>query len=856
MSDLDKRITYTGEKYSRSWLWKMAWRDSRKSRGKLFLFIASISLGIAALVGITSFRENLIEELDNQSKSLLGADFSVRTNKPHDAEIMFDFQHLSTDESDEVYFASMILFPRTDGTRLVQVRALEGKYPYYGEIETVPASAAYDFRNGRKAIVDEKLLLQYNVELGDSVQVGELSFEVVGKIRKIPGQSSVGTTMAPVVYIPLQYLEETGLIQKGSRINYIRYYQFHPDIDTTNVWTEARNAAEEAGYDVDTVEDEKEQAGRSFRDLSAFLELVAFTALLLGCLGVASSIYVYVKSKSQTVAVLRCLGMKSNQAINIYLIQVAAFGLIGSAIGCAIGVSIHILLPIVTREFIPITMTTSIYWPAILAGLAIGVIISGHFGLLSLLSLRKISPLSAIRLGYDNIKFQWDTTVAGVGFGILAFLYLALLWQLKDPLDALIYTGILVGSLLILFGFGKALSWLVRKTLSNSIPFVWRQGLSNLYRPNNQTVVLVTTLGLSTAFLAMLYFMQDLLVQRVTITGEDERPNTVLFDIQNSQHDDLRAMTLDYDLPILQDVPIVTMRLLEINGRTKDEALEDTTIKVDDWVFNREYRVTYRDSLIDSEILVEGEWLGRVESPDDSIFISISNGYADNMDVEIGDELVFNVQGAIIKTYVGSFREIDWRRVQTNFLVVFPEGVLEEAPQFHVLITRIDQTDVSARYQQAVVRQYPNVSIIDLELILKTLEELLRKVAFVIKFMALFSIGTGLIVMISAIILSRFQRLRENVLLRTLGAARNQLWKIIAAEYFFLGGLGAIAGLLLAMIFTTLLGRFAFEFTFIPSLLPTVVIFLAVSLTSVLIGLLNSRNIVRHSPLEVLRNET
>ncbi len=130
--------------------------------------------------------------------------------------------------------------------------------------------------------------------------------------------------------------------------------------------------------------------------------------------------------------------------------------------------------------------------------------------------------------------------------------------------------------------------------------------------------------------------------------------------------------------------------------------------------------------------------------------------------------MVFNVQGALLKTYVGSFREVDWRRVQTNFLVLFPAGVLEKAPQFHVLITRIDNNQLSARYQQAVVRSYPNISIIDLELILKTLEEILGKIAFVIRFMAFFSIGTGIIMLISSIVLSRFQRMRENVLLRTI----------------------------------------------------------------------------------------
>jgi putative ABC transport system permease protein len=578
--------------------------------------------------------------------------------------------------------------------------------------------------------------------------------------------------------------------------------------------------------------------------------------LLLGCLGVSSSIYVYIKSKIQIVAVLRCMGMQAKEAINIYLIQVGFFGLIGASIGCLLGVIIHLYLPEIAKSFIPFDIQPTIHWPAIIAGLVIGVVTSILFGLLSLIGLRKVSPLCAIRFGYESLKLKLDLPFFTIIGSILIFLYLIMFWQLKDALDALINISILLAALALLYALAHALNALLKTLLPKQMGFVWRQGISNLYRPNNQTVILVTTLGLSTAFLAMLYFMQGLLVDRVSISGKNERPNTILFDIQTNQKEAIRTLTEEYDLPVLQEVPVVTMRLLEINNQTRDQADADSTVDLPKWAFNREYRVTYRDTLISSETISQGTWQGKLKNPNDSIFISISDGYAENLGLNIGDQLLFNVQGALIKTYIGSFREVDWRRVQTNFLVLFPTGVLEQAPQFHVLITRVNQNDISARYQQAIVRQHPSVSIIDLELILKTLEDLLSKVAFVIQFMALFSIGTGLIVMISAIVLSKFQRMRENILLRTMGASKAQLWKIIAAEYFFLGGLGALAGLFLAVVFTSLLGYFIFEFTYIPDLLEIMGFFFGITALTVCIGLLNSRTIVRQSPLTVLRNET
>lgn len=849
---MDKKITIESTPYSKSWPLKMAWRDSRKSRGKLLLFIAAISLGIAAMVGITSFRENLLREIDNQAKELVGADVRIRGRQMLSDSLLAEFHTLTGASSKENYFASMVMFTASQGTRLVQVRALEGDYPYYGAIETKPAKAASAFQDGRFALVDEKMLIQFNVQVGDSIKVGALTFEITGALTQIPGQTDVAASISPVVYIPYRYLEKTGLIQKGSRVNYIHYFQFDPQVDTTDQWSKLASFTESKGYDVETVEEEKRETGEDFDNLSNFLELVAFTALLLGCLGVSSAIYVYAKSKVQSVAILRCLGMKAYQAVSIYLIQVVIFGFIGSAIGSLLGLLIHLYLPVVVQDFLPIDLVPEPYWPALIVGELLGVIISLLFGLLSLIGLRRTSPLNAIRIGSAGDQ-SFDKALVPIGIGIVLFIVLVVFWQIQELAESLVFTGILLLSIALLGGIGKGISWLTRKVIPQNMKYVWRQGFSNLYRPNNQTVILITSLGLGTAFLATLYFMQDLLVQQVSLSAANDRPNTVLFDIQSSQHEEIKSLTEAYNLPISQDVPVVTMRLLEVNGLTKEEAMQDTTLRISDWAYSREYRVTYRDSLIDSEEIVAGAWMGAVRN--DSVFISISENYKDNLDVALGDELVFNVQGALLKTYVGSFRKIDWRRVQTNFLVLFPTGVLEQAPQFHVLVTRIDDMIQSVKYQQEVVSSFPNVSIIDLELILKTLEDVLAKVVFVIQFMAFFSIGTGIIVMISSIILSKFQRLQENVLLRTLGATKKQLWTITIAEYVFLGALSAFSGILLAAIFSILLSQFFFEFTFVPDPFQMLLVFLLVTSISVIIGLLNSRRVLRESPMEVLRRE-
>jgi putative ABC transport system permease protein len=274
-----------------------------------------------------------------------------------------------------------------------------------------------------------------------------------------------------------------------------------------------------------------------------------------------------------------------------------------------------------------------------------------------------------------------------------------------------------------------------------------------------------------------------------------------------------------------------------------------------EWVFDREYRVTFRDTLTDSEKITKGKWKGEVDTSSGNVFISIEERYAMNNSIEIGDTLLFNVQGSVIPTIVGSFRKVDWNRIQTNFLVVFPTGVLEEAPQFHVLLTRIPTKEASAKFQQTMVKQFPNVSIIDLSLVLSIVDKLLDKVGFVIRFMAGFSIFTGLIVLIASVLISKYQRIQESVLLRTLGASRKQIFYITALEYFFLGAFAAATGIVLSLGVSWLLAKFIFETEFTLQWLPLLIVFVCICLLTVFIGLINSRAVVRRPPLEILREE-
>ncbi|MEO1627593.1 MAG: FtsX-like permease family protein, partial [Bacteroidota bacterium] len=408
--------------------------------------------------------------------------------------------------------------------------------------------------------------------------------------------------------------------------------------------------------------------------------------------------------------------------------------------------------------------------------------------------------------------------------------------------------------LLALAGVARLVRWLVRKYFPYNWSFVSRQSIANLYRPNNQTMTLVVSIGLGAALITTLFFVQSSLLNQLELSGSDGQPNMILFDIQPEQEEGVSNLVQEYDLPVLQQVPIVTMRLDNIDGTNKMTYLKDTTSKVDEWVYNREYRTTYRDTLIESESIIEGEWHGdRME--DGTIYVSVEEGFAESLDAKVGTQLTFNVQGALVKTTVGSIRKVDWGKIQTNFFLLFPNGVLEKAPQFRVLISQVESAERSAKFQQALVQAFPNVSVIDLGQILETVDSLLSKVSFVIRFMALFSILTGLMVLISSIALSKYQRIRESVLLRTIGASRSQILWINALEYGILGAIATMAGILLALVVSWVLTSFQFKIPFQPDVWLPLLVFSTISLVTMFIGVFNNREVVRRPPLEVLRME-
>ncbi len=876
---------------SRFWLLKMAWRDSRKNRGRLLLFISSIVIGIAALVAINSFSENLQNDINMEAKSLLGADLIVQGGQPAPDSILRSLDSLAyTDKAETMSLVSMVFFPKNEGTRLTQVRALEGRFPFYGKLSTEPANIGDEFTKicteggdvPKVALVEKTLMLQFDLLVGDTVRVGYSSFLIIGQLNSAPGRAGIAGSIAPVVYIPKQHIEETGLVQRGSLIWYQYFFRFSDKTDVEQLAeNKVKSILENTSLEIETVAERREDLGEAFGNMRTFLNLVGFIALLLGCIGVASSVHIYIKDKMASIAVLRCLGTTGWQAFQIYLTQVIMLGIGGATLGAIIGSLLQISLPAVLGDFLPVeNVSNNVSWNSVVQGLITGLGITILFALLPLLKIRKVSPMRTLRSAYEADTGGRDPLAWIVYLLIFLFIGGFTLMQTREWESIYFPIGVVL-AFLALAGVAKTLTWAVRKFFPTNWSYIWRQSIANLYRPNNQTLILIVTIGLGTALISTLFLVQDLLLKQVEYAGTGNVPNMIVFDIQPPQKERVASLTEENGLPVKQLVPIVTMRVDNIEGITKELNRRDTLGRRLDreqrqnrrrgprggnedevpensyrreWVYEREYRVTYRDSLIDTEKIVEGKWHGTV-GEDGIIYVSVSDNVARSMKVKIGSKITFNVQGALIETVVGSIREVDFGRVQTNFFVVFPKGVLEEAPQFYVVVSRVESEEQSARYQQVLVRDFPNVSVIDLTQILNSVETVLNKVSFVIRFMAFFSILTGIVVLISSVVLSKFQRIQESVLLRTLGANRRQIIRINAQEYFLLGALATLTGIGLSLVASFVLAKWQLKIPFTPDLWPVLIVFLSITALTMLIGLLNSREVISKPPLEVLRKE-
>ncbi|HEV2149745.1 MAG TPA: FtsX-like permease family protein [Longimicrobiaceae bacterium] len=855
----------------------LAWRESRFARRRLFLFLSSISLGVAALVATQSFAASMAAGVGDQARLLLGADLEVSSTRPFGerTEALLDsLRGAGAEISRASSFASMTVLPRTGATRLAQVRAVEGGWPFYGEVETEPAGRWAELATGRNALADPALLVALGARVGDSIRIGDADFRVLGTLRMVPGEAGLAASFAPRVFIPADALEATGLLGFGSRVEYDAFLRLPGAGDAAVVDEAYQERLREERVGLRTAEARQDRLSGVLTQLGRFLGLIGTFALLLGGIGVASAMGAYMAEKRESIATLRCLGATAPQVIAIYLLQAAAMGLAGSLLGAALGVAVQWVIPGLLQDYIPIDVAVRPDAAAVLTGVGVGVWVSVAFALLPLLAVRRISPLETLRrrVATEPEPAPSDPWTWGARALLAASVALLVVVQAGDARLGLQFAGGIAATLLGLGG----VAWLtvrgVRRLRAGGFPYPVRQGIANLYRPGNQTRTVVLALGFGVFLLSVLYLVQDNLLRPLRPGAEGARASLVFFDVQEDQEPAVRGMLQEGGVGVLQRAPIVPMRVSAINGvrvsrLAPPEGAEDRAGEgerrrdgpggPEGWAVRREYRSTFRDTVVASEKLVAGEWWSGGEArPGEPAPVSLERGIAEDLGVGIGDRITWDVQGVQVPTRVTSLREVDWARFEPNFFAVFPPRALEGAPQTWVILADAPDAAARARAQRDLVRAFPNVVSVDLTEVQAALDEVLGRVSLVIRFLAGFSLATGVVVLLGAVSVSRLQRIRETVLLRTLGASRRQIGSILLTEYALLGLLAGVVGSALAVAGGWALSRWVFELdSFGVPAAGLLGLVAGMALLAVGVGWWGSRETFRRTPLEALRDE-
>jgi putative ABC transport system permease protein len=852
----------------------MAARESRASVPRLLLLVATIAVGVAAIVAIHSFTDNLQESVRADARALLGADlaFSSGVAFSQRAEsLLAEVQQAAAAgrpaavaEARVTSFAAMAYATGSGSARLVQVAAVSPGYPFYGLIQTEPAEAWGQLERTGGALVDRSLLAALGAAPGDTLALGEAHFRIQGVVVNVPGEVGVRAAFGPRVFIPARRLEETKLLTFGSRARYEAFLKLPEDARPQVLAESFRSPLNVERVTIRTVAEDQRRLNATLSNLGRYLGLVGLVALFLGGIGVASAAHVFVKRKIETVAVLRCLGAGGNTVLLVYLLQAAAVGLAGGVSGAVLGVALQGTLARILEDFLPVQVHSAPSLAAIALGVGLGVWVATVFALLPLLAVRQVSPLVVLRRAFEeHVPRSRDVARALVLVMLAASLVALAILQAGRVVPGLAFAAGLGVVLWLLRLAALLLTWSVRRFFPEHLPYVWRQGLANLDRPANQTLTVVLALGFGAFLLATLVLVHDNLLRDFRVdTASSERPNLVLFDIQKDQRAAAERLVRAAGFVPSAPIPVVPMRIASLKGRPVAELLarKGTAEEVRDrWAVRREYRSTYRDALVSSETVVAGrfwrpgEWKQRADGA--PVPISVSDGLAHELGLGLGDEVVWDVQGVRVVSRVASLRDVSWARFEPNFFVVFPEGPLAEAPQMFVTLTRVDDARARGALERQVAEALPNVTAIDLFQVQQAVEAILARVVLAIRFMALFCLATGTVVLLGAVAASRDQRVREGVLLRTLGATRTQVLRILVAEYASLGAIAAATALLLSIAAAWGLLHFVFEthvslpFGWLAGLAAGVV-----ALT-VSVGLWNSTEAFRRTPLEVLRAE-
>ncbi len=842
-----------------NFIFNLTAREIRSSWRRLLFFFLCIAIGVGSIVALRSLIQNLNKAVGGDARELLTADLVVNSTN--------DFSPTDVEKIESVIGASNIVEARNEAIEtsamarpvaaanqtfsFVELKGIEPPFPLVGTF-TMTGGGQFDYRllENRGAVVAPILLEKLGLKIGDKIRIGEADFEIRAAFDREPGGGAGGFRLGARVFIEKKAFDEAGITRNSGRVRRRILYRTS---DNPNALVKTlRDALKGTTVTVQSYRETQENLNAQFERTENYLSLTGLLILVLGGVGVWNVARVFVEQKRKTIAVLKCLGAGGTQVIAVYLLQILTLGLIGSLFGVLLA---QIFLWFARWRFadaLPEAMSYAVHFSTAWQGVLLGVLISLLFSALPLLQVRTIKPNLLLRDEAGEKMRRLDWTKWSFGAVSLAGLLGVAAWQAGSLKVGAIFLAGLGATSLVLYLAAIVLTKLLRR-LKNFGSFSVAQAVNSLYRPGNQTRIILLAVGLGAFVVLAVQSLQANLIREFDFTRNQTLPSLFFIDIQKSQIDQLKTIVETATSETVQVVPTIRARVALVNGEPFDFSRSE--VRERQGQIGREFAVTYRPNLDENETVIAGEWWNAATNSDETE-VSIEEGISRALNVAVGDWVTFDISGRKINARVTSLRKLDLRNTRTAFIFVFRPGMLEKAPQTFVatVLKRIPETE-RARLQRSVIDEFPNVQIFDVAEVVVAVQKLVNNFVLAISFVGSFVILSGMLILIGSIGLTKSQRIYENAILKTLGARRATLAAILFAEYGLLGVLAGVIGAGFATLLSFAAAKYVFliEWEFDAGL--TVLGVLITAALVMIVGAVASFDVLFRKPLAILRSQ-
>ena len=850
---------------------KIAAREMRSSRGKFFFVILSVAIGVAALTGVRGFSTSFRGALLTRARSIMAGDLAARMFQqitPDQQKGLDEIAATGVEITPVTELLSMASSPKTMDPLLISLKAVDPKkYPFYGKVDLEPADALSAVLGDDTVVVADDLLIRLHMKVGDQLTVGSRSFRIASVVTNEPDRLSGNFAAGPRVLISRGGLDASGLLAPGSHSGQ-RYLFKVP---------KPRNGApisEKAVADLKLrlekllpeaqVTDYRETNPALTQGLdraTSLLSLMSLVALVLGAIGVAMAMRAHLQQRLDTIAIMKSLGARSGQIIKIYLLQTLLLGVLGGLIGVALGVGVQLAFPYLLARLINVQTDVHLQVRTILTGLGAGVLTTLLFTLPPLLDIRGVRPILILRRAVEDNDDPFTTAIrkkitknlAQIGAALLILIGLALIAiTLSDSamVGAVFSIGLIV-VLAFLLAASAGLLASLRFFLSRtrlSLPSSLRHGLANLYRPGNPSAALLAAVGMGVMQIMTVYLVQQAVVTELHISSAPDLPNVFLIDITTAEIDGVRKLLIAQPGVTIapEMLPVVSSRIIAINGVPASE------VKLKNFPRRmlQSISLTWSATPPPGTKTVAGKWWAEDSSAPQVV---VAKRQADRLGVKVGSTITFAAQDKQIVATVAALIEADGQHAYSRAEFIMPQPVLADLPVVWYGGVHVDPARVEG-LQRALYRAYPTVTVINVAAALETVRNVVIQITYVIQFLAAFSIFAGVVILASSIAGTRYRRIREVVVMKTLGATRSRIATVFSIEFAVLGLVAGLVGVFFAnVVARTLLTRltivYHFQWTW------TLGALVATALLAVVTGWASSHRILGQKPLEVLREE-